>query len=216
MTAYAFRYDLRDSQCDAGVLKWINEKSPGHLVIKHSPDEDTKRDHWHALIWSDKKEQALRVDFRKANPEVTGNKAYSLTVIKKKTDENPVEAYERYMCHGEFEGDAVKVISAQGAKYTEEFFKELNAAFWQNRKKYKKKGEERAEAPNAVNELLKIVNDAGIKDREEIALKLVRMCLHWRKPINTFYARNVVNTVWTLVNGEEAERELAREIAGKL
>lgn len=211
----AFRYDLRDPAGDAEVLQWINKVSPGHLVVKHSPDEDSKRDHWHALLWSDKQIPALRADFRKANPEVTGNKAYSLTEVKKKTEEDPVEAYERYMCHGEFEGDPVIVISAFGAKYTDEWFREKNKEFYQKRKEFKAKVAKRAEAPNTVNELLKEVNVTGIKDREEIALKLVKMSLHWRKPINTFYARNVVNTVWAIVNGQEAERELAREIAGK-
>jgi len=214
-TAYALRYTLRDTERDAEMLDWINNKSPGHLVVKHKADEDCNRDHWHALMWSNKKEDALRKEFKKKFPDIHGNTAYSLTQIKAKNEDDPVEAYERYMCHGEFAGDAVIVISAFGAKYTDSWFKEQNQAYYANQKEFKKHEKEKAEAPNTVNELLKVVSAAGIIDREEIAMKLVNMTLSWRKGLNTFYARNVVNTVWALVNGEEAKRELAREIAGK-
>lgn len=214
---YAFRYTLVDEATDALVLKWIVAKSPGHVVVCHDADDDCNRVHWHALMWSDKKLDALRKDWIKAKPDAVGkgNAAYSLTDVKKKTEEDPVEAYERYICHGACEGDTVHVVSSQGLKYTKEWFAEQNKAYYAKQKEFRKKEAKQACALNMVNELLKVVQAAGMKERSDIALKLVRMLAAERRAINTFYARNVVNTVWVIVNGKEAEFELAREIAGR-
>lgn len=209
---YAFRYTLSTEAVDNGVLKWINERSPGHLVIRHDADEEVKRDHWHALIWSDKKVPALRADFRKANPEVSGQGAYSLTEIKQTGEEDPVEMYERYMCHGKFDGDPVIVVSAHGAKYTPEWFREQNTAFYAARKEFKKKIEKRENSVNMVNELVQACDLAGIREKREIAGKLVDKYIAERRPLNTFFAKSVVNTVWGVLNKGEARDALVDDI----
>lgn len=214
-TPYALRVHLVDPAVDAGVLAWIQAKSPGHLVVKHEADEDDPRPHWHALLWSEKKEQALRVDFKKANPGLVGNKGYSLTSIKKKTDEDPVQAYERYMCHGKHEGDSVVVVSAHGAHYTPQFFVEQNKLFYASRRTFRQKAEKKAQSTCVVNDLIKECQAAVVVSREEIARKLLSMYKRDRKPINVYHARNIVNAAWMILNGEEAEAELAREIAGR-
>lgn len=214
-TPYALRVHLVSDEVDSRVLAWIRTKSPGHLVVRHEADEDDARPHWHALLWSEKKDQALRADFKKANPGLVGNGGYSLTRIKKKTDEDPVEAYERYMCHGNHEGDPVVVVSAHGAKYVPEFFVEQNKLFYAKRRDFRQKAEKKQQTSCLVNELVKECQAAVVSTRDEIALKLVRLCVRTRRPLNTFYARNVVNTVWAILRGEEAERELAREIASR-
>lgn len=211
-TPYALRYTLIDAETDAGVLRWITQKSPGHLVIQHPADEDVQQDHWHALLWVNVKLDALRKNWSKLNPNVRGNQAYSLTEIKAKGEDDPVEAYERYMCHAACEGSRVHVVSSSGIKYTEEWFVEQNQAFYAKRKEYKATQAKKAEAPNLVNQLFETAFNAGLTDRRDIALALVRMYAKQRRPLNTFYARSVVNTVWVLVHGREAEQALVDEI----
>jgi len=213
---YALRYTLINTDTDANVLKWINEKSPGHLVIKHTADEDVPHDHWHALIWSDKKPEALRKDWSKSNPEVKGNKAYSLTEIKKKSDEDPVEAYERYMCHGKELGDPVNVVSAFGAKYTEEWFKEQNQLYYSKQKEFKKKEQKKSETKNLVNDLLKECEAAGLHERQDIVMKLVQMYKKERRPMNTYYMRQVSTAVWSIIRGKEADQLICEEIMSRI
>lgn len=212
----AFRYTLVDAETDAKVLKWINDKSPGHLVIKHSADEDVPNDHWHALMWSDKKIPALRMDFRKNNPIITGNGAYSLTEIKKKTDDDPVEAYERYMCHGKELGDPVNVVSAFGAKYTESWFKDQNTAYYAKQKEFKKKENKKSETKSLVNDLLKEVEAAGLSDRRDIVNKLIQMYKKERRPMNTYYIRQVSTTVWSIIAGKSADELIADEVMSRI
>jgi len=212
--AYALRYSLTEKDIDVRVLRWIVEKSPGHLVVKHNADADVPRDHWHALIWTDKKEQALRFDFKKAVPEIVGNKVYSLTEIKKKTDEDPVLAYERYICHGSHEGDIVSVVSSCGLKYTEAWFVEQNELFYETRRTYA--GESRRKNVDMVTHLVTVLRQANLKSREEIARRLVNFYKDEGRPLNVFFARSVVNTVWvTLDDSNEAQEELVREIVSK-
>lgn len=213
---YALRYTLINKDTDANVLKWINEKSPGHLVVRHEPDEDVNSDHWHALIWSDKKIDALRKDWSKANPEVRGNQAYSLTPITKKSDEDPIQAYERYMCHGKELGDPVNVVSAFGTKYTEEWFKEQNRLFYEKRKEFKKKEKKISETKNLVNDLLKECEAAGIADRQDIVMKLVQMYKKERRPMNTYYMRQVSTAVWSILRGKEADQQIVDEIMSRI
>lgn len=212
MSAYKFRYTLVSEEADAVTLRWINARSPRHLVIKHGADEEVNRDHWHALVWSEKKLQALRVDFKKANPHVVGAAAYSLAELKDEGRGDPIETYERYMCHGQFAGDAVMVVSAVGTKYTEAWFKDQNTAFWQARKEYKKKVEKRQASGNTVNELVAECEAEGIRDRRGIALKLVRKFTAERRPLNTFYGKSVVNTVWCVLSTGEAELQLVDDM----
>lgn len=212
-TPYALRVVVQSDDEMAAVKRWISDKSPGHLVIQHDADEDERRPHWHALLWSDKKDQALRVDFKKANPAFVGNKAYSLTPIVKKGDDDPVEAYERYMCHGNCDGDPVKVISAFGAKYTAEWFAAQNKAFYTKRKEFKRNEQKRSETKNMVNDLLKECQEAAVSDKLGIARKLVSMYVRESRPLNSYYAKGVVKTVWAKLNGAEAVDDLACELA---
>ena len=168
------------------------------------------------LIWSDKKEQALRVDFKKANPTLVGQGAYSLTEIKKKTDEDPVEAYERYMCHGKELGDPVNVVSAFGPKYTEEWFKEQNKAYYAKQKEFKKKEKKATETKNLVNDLLKECEASGLYERADIVMKLIQMYKKERRPMNTFYMRQVSTAVWAIIRGKDVDQAIMEEIMTRI
>lgn len=209
---YALRVVIKSDEAMSGVRQWIAERSPGHLVVMHNADEDDKQPHWHALLWSDKKEQALRVDFKKSNAEFIGNKAYSLVELKRKKDEDFVGAYERYMCHGDREGDAVCVIMASGAKYTPDWFLEQNKAFYAARRDFQKSKAVKDNRVNLVNKLREECGAAGVRRYEDIVVRLVKMYAADNRPMNIHYMRSVANTVHVQLCGGDAISEIVASI----
>lgn len=79
---YALRVTLSGEAVDSLALSWIQAESPSHLVIKHCKDKDVSSDHWHALLWSPRKLQALRHAFKKAIPGLVNTGKYSLKEVK--------------------------------------------------------------------------------------------------------------------------------------
>lgn len=198
---------LRDEDMQS-LRSWIAEKSPGHLVVRHEGDSDEARPHWHALLWSDKKDQAFRLDFKKGNPAFVGNRSYSLTQVVKKKDDDPVAAYERYMCHGACEGDPVDVVMCHGLKYTPEWFQEQNRLYYAARREFAKKEKKAADTVSVVNEIEKICRSRGLSSREEIARAFIQYNVERSRPINLFYGKSVINTVSVKIGGRVAEDEL--------
>lgn len=192
---YALRYALVSDEVDAKMLAWIRERSPGHLVVRHDADEDEQRVHWHALMWSDKKEQALRVDLKKANPGCIGNKGYSLTECKKKKDDDFVESYERYMCHANCEGDKVVIVSAHGIKYNQAWAQQQNAAFYAARKEYVKAQKKKQVGQTAVDELVDKCRGMGLSSRHDIVLQTIDWFADRGKGVDVFRVRATANNV---------------------
>jgi hypothetical protein len=170
-----------------------------------------KEPHWHALLWHEKRINALREDFRRKNPAFVGNQAYSLAELP---EGEAVTAYERYMCHGSFEGDTVQVIYANGLKYTNEWFAEQHLEFYRQQREYRKPQAKQARREDVITELEIECKTNSLTDRREIARTLIRMLKKQRKPIHVHYARSVVNIVWSLVNTGDSERALVDEIGG--
>lgn len=195
---------------DADVKAWIVKQSPRHVIIKHEADTDEQRPHWHALMWSDKTEQNLRVQLTKAIPELKGNKGYSM----KKLDVDRLAEYERYICHASSRGDEVIIISAAtelDGKYSKEWAAKQNKEFYDRQDEYKKK-QKKSKTPRQV--AAAACTEKKIKELKGIAEVLVEAYREAEKPMNVFHMRSEVRLIYVKMNGEKGRDKVVDEILG--
>lgn len=196
---------------------WFARVSPGHLVVEHGSDDDDQKVHWHALIYSDRKEQSFRNDFRREFKEITGNESYSFVEVKPKKRGNwgpgtPVEQYERYICHGEYEGSIVKVIMSCGLKYTPEWFVQQNKEFYELRKKYVKEKQQARDQGSMFDKLLAVCKGNHISEIDAIADKYIHMIKQEKRPMDIYGGKKIVWGVWLQLGGVEATAEVRRRL----
>lgn len=212
---YKFRWTLKNEEADKAVLALCQKVSPGHLGVLHEADEEVERPHWHFILYWDKSPKRFRQLLKEAVPTAQGQSDYSFGEIKATKVYDSLEAataaYERYMCHGKCEGDAVLVVSAVGVKYTPEWFRDQNKAFYAVQKAFM--AERKKKELSLVEDMTEHCRSAGISGKTEIAVEYCKRMCKANKPTNVFHARGVVNTVWMNINGMEAIRTLAHEIA---
>lgn len=201
MTQYMLRTLCVEEAVDAAVLVWIRKAAGdrGYVVIKHNADKEDAVPHWHAWFTSDKKEQALRVDFKKNNEKHVGNGSYSLKVCKN-TDE-----YLRYMCHANGDGCEVDVIASYGVQFTPQWFVEQNRMFYQKQREFKKKYSK----ASVHTSLYEVCKERGISTREGIVDVLMDLAEDYES-INVYRYRDVVNAVWLKLGGKTA-REMIKD-----
>lgn len=197
---------------DQKVLAWIREVSPAHFVVCHDADDEESRPHWHALLWTDKEVQNLRVQFTKKVPEVRGNKMYSFKLVEIET----LHVYERYLCHANSMGDQVKIVSAQArvndvGKYTQVWAQQQNADFWTAQDDFKKK---RAGKKNKTprEHALEECRACDVKDIQGIVSILVDKYGDADKPMNVFHMRAEVRLLYWKLNKQKAVQSIAQEI----
>jgi hypothetical protein len=212
MAPFKLRITLsQDDTQNQQALEWIKRNTAGCLVIRHEADDHDKEPHWHAVMFSEKRVATLREDFRKKNQAFVGNQGYSLLEMP---DGEAVTAYERYMCHGSFEGDTVQVIYSYGVKYTPEWCAEQHLEFYRQQREYRKPKAKQARTQDIVTELeLECITQKHVT-RDAIARALYLMWKKQRKPMNCHYARSVISIVWALVNTGDAERVICDQFAG--
>lgn len=206
MEPIAIRYAIQNDERDDKALSFVKSFEK-HLVIRHAPDDDDKRDHWHAIIWTDKTEQNVRTTMKNKVPGITGNKTYS---VKAKVESRMDEQY-RYLCHSTGEGHEVQVLSSTLAFVTPEWCKQQNAAFYKARREFKKDIKKRV---SVVEECEDRAKANGIKSFRGIASIMLDVYADRKKAINTHHVKAQVRTIWLRLNGECAKPCLLDEICG--
>jgi len=210
--SYALRADSNEHLA-ANLAAWLVAVATCFFVVKEFGGANGENPHVHVYFESDKKLEALRKDFRRKFPDNTGNGGYSL----KACDED-IDAYGRYMCKGSDRDTLPDVVCRQGLLYTDQWVKDMHDQYWVNNDSLMKNKRKRVALGNVVEKLELECKEKQIRwdDRKSIALEYVRMYKGAAKPINVFYARQVVNTVSCLLDDTgKAEEQLADQIADR-
>lgn len=186
---YAVRYTLEaDAARHESVLRWVKKESDGYLVVQHDADEEVSATHWHMLLRTNKKKNAVRESFRRALEGI------DKTMYSMKEGNGDVETYERYMCHGNGKGDVVKIIAAHGVKYTQEWAQEQNAAYWDARaefkKNIKKKGKE-----STIDELVSECRSQNVETVRGVVTQVYLLFKRQKRVFNEVYMSQVVKGV---------------------
>lgn len=208
--SYALRADL-SAAIVANLASWLAAVATCYFVVKEVANGENP--HVHMYFESDKKLAALRKDFVRKFPDNVGNAGYSL-----KECDDDVEAYGRYCCKGPDKETMPDVFCRQGLKYTDEWVKDMHDQYWVNNDSIMSNKRKRAAMGNVVEKVELECKAKNIRwdDRKAIALEYVRLYKAAVKPINVFYARQVVNTVSVLLDPSgSAEDRLAIEIADR-
>lgn len=210
--AFALRMDyvMEDKE---KLREWHDKQSCGSYLVVYE-DHAGENPHIHSIFWSDKKMEALRKSFKRLFNDKTGNGAYSLKECDDDTD-----AYLRYMCKGGSKSEMAVVLMKCGLDYDDERLKSSHEEYWVNNEllRHNKRKREALRKMSVVEQVEKIAKEEGVRknDREGIAKIYIRMYREARKPINSFAARAVVNTVQCLLDDTgEVMEDLARQIAG--
>lgn len=210
--SYALRADSNEHLM-ANLTAWLTVVATCFFVVREFGSAPAENPHVHVYFESDKKLEALRKDFRRKFPDNTGNGGYSL-----KECDSDIDAYGRYMCKGVDRDTQPDVFSRHGLKYTDEWVRDMHAQYWVNNDSLLANKRKRANLGNVVEKLELECKEKKIRwdDRKAIALEYVRVYKSAAKPINVFYARNVVNTVSCLLDDSgKAEEQLADQIADR-
>lgn len=202
-TCYKFRYTLRTDVEDSATLAWLTSACPGHLVIRHDADAEVAHAHWHAILRSEKKCEALRQGFRRACPDAP-KAGYSLGVVKAGED----HVYERYMCHGASLGDRVVIVSAGGIKYTQSWAQDQNAAFYAAQTEFKARVKAKAKG-STVQELLEECKAVDVRTRRGVAVVLIKMFTRQQRAMIESYMKAVVTSVCVALEIEASADTLA-------
>ena len=206
LAAYKFRYTLISDESDAAVLKWVASVANRHLVVQHDADSEVNRTHWHAVLYTTRKLEAIRLQFKRQFPDVE-KAGYGLGLIK----EGEADVYERYMCHGACDGDAVKIIAASGLEYSQAWAQAQNTAFYAKRREFtssvKKQGKE-----STVLALYEEATAANVADRGAVADLLIQMYVRQRRPMIESYMKAVITTVCVMMKMYPSEGTLRQRL----
>lgn len=191
----------------SGVLDWIKAVSPQHsLVIQHDADDDDARPHYHALFFSDRPVQSLRVALLKAVPSVKVN--YSLQDMPS----SAVDSYTRYMCHAASRGDGVKIVYAALAKYTSAWAATQNRAFWDSRTAFKQDQSKKTE--DILSYCMEQAKTMKLRKVSDVGALLLDEYQSRKKTFHIAHMRHQILTIWHAVGGDLQKREVLQCILG--
>jgi hypothetical protein len=179
----AYAYSLRTDKCFSEVKALIESKPIGGWAVREVSGDN---EHWHWYLQTDIKIQALRNEFNRKIPELKGNGAYSLTLVK------DTDKYLRYMAKGEDRNHEAEVAWRNGILYSEEYIHELHEAYWAENARLKKRkvGTSVDAATDKCKEL-----QINWHDRAKIAEVYIRELHSRNKPISTFSVKSAVNVI---------------------
>lgn len=168
-------------------------------VMKDIPGEvfmvrevDAQRPHFQAYVKTMLKRGALTVRIKNALPEVKGNKCYS---VGQREVENR-EKYLRYLCKGVSSTQGPEVVLRCGLEFTDEWVRVEHGAYWEANAQLKKNNQsKKLGLMDQLREYALTLSPTASDHRRKIADRYVQLCVEIEKPINVFYARQVVNTV---------------------
>lgn len=210
--ALKLRTDCISPEVDERVVAFIRTTFPSHLVVAHSGDAERDGDHWHAILWTDRPAQSVRVHLLQRIPEL--KRRYSLGTVGGRQED--AEAYERYMCHGACEGDAVRIVSAQAAvhhpegAYTQAWAQEQNRRFYHVQRAFVR--EQRAAKESVMDVILRECTERGATDVRPVADTIAEVYTSQRRMMNTVNMRSQLRTALCVMNGRRAQRAVVDEI----
>lgn len=193
---------------------WLASVCSAYLVVLEVGTV-TEKEHVHCALHSDKKLSAVRKSFQRAFSSLPdGNGTYSL-----KECDDDWENYLLYMCKGASKNEDPVVWLKQGLEYTDERIAEFHERYWVNNAQLEvNKRKRKAFSGTVVEVVEKLAKEKGLRhtDREEVAKLYIKHYVELRKPINSFAAKAVVNTVCVLLDedNDSALSLLAAQIAG--
>ena len=182
MPSEHYEYAIRvDGSSSAKLIEWLEADGGSFLVVKELEDSNP---HFHVVLHSSRKLQAVRMAFRRAMPECCGNGAYSISQVR------DLDKYERYIMKGESESVLPHVVSSKGVKYTQEWIKETHERYWSQRSEQDAARREM----NVQEAVLQACMEQQIawSNREKIAEVYIRELVCRDKPINLFSVRSAI------------------------
>jgi len=175
---------LRIDMCIDEAKAWAETMGFGGFCVRETVLGENE--HWHWLLETDKKIQAVRTSLNRAIPALKGNGKYSLTEVKE------LDKYEKYMCKGESEGTGCEVAWKNSMLYTEEKIEELHVAYWTANRKLKKRT-----AGSMIDFVVDAAKTAEVAygQREKLSKIYIRELGKRGKPINLFSIRSNLNSI---------------------
>lgn len=209
--AYALRVDCPSPDVIRSVLAWLEVRGGAFAVVLEGVSDNNP--HLHAVLWDAARVEALRLSFKRAVPDATGNGAYSLTVV---TD---LDKYERYLAKGLSVDEGPEVVATYGVQYDgSQFWFDRHAAYWDEHDRLAVARSARASGP-LLDEALALARERGIRWEQEdkLARLLIDLYAQRRKTINTFHMRGMVNLMMVeLCPSDEARDRLALAVAARM
>lgn len=188
-------------------------------VIKNIPGEvfmvrevEAQRPHYQAYLRTTLKRGAITVRMKNALPEIKGNKCYS--VGEKGVRDRG--AYLRYLCKGKSVTEGPEVVLRCGLEFTDVWVANEHKAYWEENKKLKNSEKrKRLGLMDQLRDFAATLPHTESDHRQAIAEHYVQLCIEIDKPINVYYARQVINTVCARLYRSYA-RELVEAIVEKM
>lgn len=212
LKALKLRTDCLSDSVNAKVVAWVQKFSPAHCVVQHNADKECDAPHWHAILWTQRDAQSARVALLKAIPELKNK--YSLTSAGEILEH--YEAYERYMCHGDCDGDRVIIITAQPAVhhaagvYTQAWAQEQNKRFYQVQREFVRKCKDK-KLP-VIEKVVEASRACGARTPESVGKILVELYTREHKMMNVYNMRAQLRTALCILNGSKCQRTVLAEV----
>jgi len=175
---------LRTDTCFPEVKAWVIAQGFGGFAVRETVVGENE--HWHWLLETEKKIQAVRTSLNRAIPDLKGNGKYSLTEVKE------LDKYEKYLCKGESEGTGCEVAWRNSLLYDETKVEALHAAYWEANKKMKKRTH-----GSMIDFVVDAAKEAEVQygQREKLSKIYIRELGKRGKPINLFSIRSNLNSI---------------------
>lgn len=163
--------------------------------------------HFHAVLRTVRKINAIRSAWKRAFPDLTGNGSHSIAVVR------DLDKYHRYMCKGADANTYPEICGAYGLEYQSvDWQNEQHALYWEENAVLQRQ--------RAVRPVYDVVLDACRNqhvlwhNKEAIAQLYIRELASRNKPINIFSVRSYVQLIQIkLCPTDSALEDLARSVA---
>lgn len=214
--AIALRYTLTSTEADAALAEWVRATSPCHLLVRHNADQEVRNPHWHAIMYTDRSPQSLRVAMTKAVPS-TKNR-YSMKQVGETEDDH--NKYVRYMCHGDDEETPPVIVSAQGSAThpagwgTQAWARAQQTEFYSRRREYKQK--QKDDGLSMLETCLLAAEQQNITAISAITDLVMEKYQEKRKMMDLRLMENVARSVWYTQNKQEAGDHIKKSLMNRL
>lgn len=193
-----YQYSLRTDKCFDQVKALLESKPIGGWCVREVSGDN---EHWHWYLETDLKIQALRNELNRKIPELKGNGAYSLTLVK------DLAKYNRYMAKGESANHEPEVAWRNGMRWNDDYIHDLHELFWEENAKLKKR-----KVGTSVDAAIDTCKGLEIlwHERVKIAEVYIKELVSRSKPISTFSVKSAVNVISVkLCPDDEAIKNIA-------
>lgn len=189
-----------DGQSSEELVKFLSEDGGSYLVVKELEDSNP---HFHVVLHTRRKPQAVRMAFRRQFPESRGNGSYSISSVR------DVEKYHRYMMKGDSSSVLPHVVAANGIQYQNaEWQQDQHDQYWQINQELREADDKRPVA-DVVLDACRTAN-IDWSNREKIAEVYIRELVVRDKPINLHSVRAGVSLLQVkLCPDDSAIKDLA-------